>query len=354
MIRIYGHSFGEGSFTQVTRGFRRAAESLGLLAGFVTIDAHMEEDPPGGSAPVAISLGAPSQVALATRLGVHKQRWLMLAPNSDRIPANMVKWLPDYITGLLSPSAWGAEVLRRHFDLPVKVCPHGVGEHFRPELRDRAFEYRRKMGAGYRYAVLHMTSTNAERKGTRELLDAWQQFVKGMPEARLIVVAPHEGLAEQAFWVRRRALDETVKVLAAGALGAGRSLAAQMASFDLVCQPSRAEGFGLVPLEARALGVPVAATFCTGHSEHFPQQSLAAESAGCVSIASGIDAPVDDLPNALAPSVDPAAILAALKWAFVHQGFLEIRARANAQAIVDEWSWEKKTGPVLKELADEA
>ena len=45
-------------------------------------------------------------------------------------------------------------------------------------------------------------------------------------------------------------------------------MASYLGGFDLVCQPSRAEGFGLVPLEARACGVPVAATLCTGHADH--------------------------------------------------------------------------------------
>jgi glycosyltransferase involved in cell wall biosynthesis len=203
----------------------------------------------------------------------------------------------------------------------------------------------------YVYWVLHMTSSNGERKGTRELLDAWKPFAERHPEARLLVVAPTEGLARHQSWVRSRELD-SVKVVASGALGAGVRLAERMACFNLVCQPSRGEGFGLVPLEARALGVPVAATGCTGHSEHFPETAAALDQAGCVLIETGEMSPIDDLPGAMAPSLDPDAILWALELAYANRSNLERAAFASADAVALSWSWLKKTGPVLKELDD--
>lgn len=344
MIRVYGHTFGQGSFTQVTRGFVQAAKARELFAGLVPVDADFEDHPPGATSKVAVNCGAPSAVYLPTRIGDHRERWLMLAPNSDQLPSNMVKWLPPYLTGLLSPSAWGAEVLRRFFSLPVKVCPHGVGEAFRPAPAPAR--------APDAYSVLHMTSTNAQRKGTRELLDAWKAFRYKVPAARLLVVAPREGLAEQRFWVSSRGLDASVKVIASGELGADQTLARHMGMFQLLCQPSRAEGFGLTPLEGRAVGIPVAATATTGHSEHFPQNRAAALEAGCVLIETGTAAPVDDFPNATAPSLSADAVLAALEEAYANREALELRARAHAPAVSEAWSWEARTGPVLQELVD--
>jgi glycosyltransferase involved in cell wall biosynthesis len=349
VIRIYGHHSGEGSFTQVTRRFIGAASALELLGGFVSIDETQENDPPGGTAKVAITLGAPSAVYMPTQIGDHKQRWLMLAPNSDQVPAAMVKWLPPYLTGLMTPSEWGAGILRRFFSLPIKVCPHGVLPHFNSSARNKWI----MTTDAYVYRVLHMTSSNGERKGTRELLDAWKPFAERHPEARLLVVAPTDGLARHQSWVRKRGLD-SVKVVASGALGAGARLAESMACVSLVCQPSRGEGFGLVPLEARALGVPVAATGCTGHSEHFPQATDAVEleRAGCVLIETGPLSPIDDLPGAMAPSLDPAAILTALELAYANRSELKKASFRRADEVAAEWSWLKKTGPVLSELCD--
>jgi glycosyltransferase involved in cell wall biosynthesis len=273
----------------------------------------------------------------------------MLAPNSDQLPSAMVKWLPPYLTGLLSPSAWGATVLQRFFSLPVKVCPHGVSKHFAPLHRCGVIKAAVRRASGL-YVVLHMTSTNAQRKGTREMLDAWKLWRE--TSARLLVVAPREGIAEQRYWVSSRGLDATVKVIAAGELGAGERLAERMAAFDLVCQPSRAEGFGLLPLEARALGVPVAATKTTGHSEHFPQTDAAASAAGCVLIGTGPDAPVDDFPGAQAPSLSVESVLAALDRAFRQREELSAAALAQAEKVAADWSWTAKTGPVLQELDD--
>lgn len=355
MIRIYGHTMGQGSFTQVTKGFVEAAKAVELFAGLVPVDAEFEDHPAGGTAKVAINCGAPSAVYLPTQIGDHRERWLMLAPNSDTLPSAMVKWLPPYLTGLLAPSQWGAEVLRKFFSLPVKVCPHGVGREFHWGHRRGP----RPVDTLPTYLVLHMTSTNAQRKGTRELLDAWQAFSERVPEARLVVVAPREGLAEQVYWVTSRGLAKTVRVLGAGDLGSGEQLAQRMSYFDLICQPSRAEGFGLVPLEARALGVPIAATTCTGHAEHMPYAGgVTAEDRavgwilGCVPIETGPDAPIDDFPGAQAPSLSPDAIYTALVCAYGDRHSLASNAADVAQDVYESWSWEKKTGPVLKELCD--
>jgi glycosyltransferase involved in cell wall biosynthesis len=251
--------------------------------------------------------------------------------------------LPPDLTWLLTPSQWGKEVLEKFFSLPIRVCPHGVSNWFRPSARLIVTD-------AYVYRVLHMTSSNAERKGTRPLLDAWKPFVASHPEARLLVVAPTEGLAKHQFWVRARQLDATVKVVPYGALGAGRRLAESMAMCSLVCQPSRGEGFGLVPLEARALGVPVAATACTGHSEHFGNSRAWMDKYGCELIETGGLSPIDDLPGALAPSLEPVAILAALERAYERRFDMERACLARADEVGSEWSWLKKTGPVLEEL----
>lgn len=351
MIRLYGHSFGEGSFTQVTRGFVEAGKATKTFAGLVPIDALDDETVyPGGKAAVAVNCGAPSAVAYATRLGVHRQRWLMLAPNSDRIPESMVKWLPEFITGLLAPSKWGAEVLRRFFKLPVRVAPHGVPADLtpRPALRLTA-RCRAEDGL---FAVVHLTSTNAERKGTRELLDAWKLLRdrRRLPaEAMLLVIAPQEGLAEQRAWVESRGLGQApARVAVQGSLSIPSGRFRDFLSLaTLICQPSRAEGFGLVPLEARALGIPVAATACTGHSEHV------APGPGVEVIAHGPDAPLDDLPGAMAPSVEPEAIAEAILRVLEHPR-LHHEALSAAAAVGKAWSWTAKTGPVLEELCLEA
>lgn len=353
-VRIYGHRFGQGSFTQVTNGFRIAAADRNLLEGFVPVDGMRDDlECSGATAKVAINCGAPSATAYATTMGKHEQRWLMLAPNSDRIPEAMAKWLPKYITGLLSPSEWGAGVLTRFFpDLPVVVCPHGVHPAFEffPEHRAYALDAYRKG----EFQVVHITSTNAERKGTRELLDAWKILLEQdvLPDhARLIVIAPMIGIAETQHWVTERGISAD-RVVVMPELGVEHDTFARWLSShaQMVCQPSRGEGFGLVPLEARALGIPCAATANTGHSQHFPVTNVFAHPMGCEVIGSGADGPLDDLPEAKGPVIDPREIARAILS--VHTDY-EDRARACAdwaEKIGRDWSWQEKTGPVLEAL----
>jgi glycosyltransferase involved in cell wall biosynthesis len=352
-IRIYGHKFGQGSFTQVTNGFRLAANELGLLEGFVPVDGLRDDlECDGAQAKVAVNCGSPSATAYATTMGVHEQRWLMLAPNSDQIPESMVKWLPKYITGLLSPSLWGKQVLEQFFpqSMPVLVCPHGVHPAFTlfPEHRAYALDAYRKG----EFQVVHLTSTNAERKGTRELLDAWKLLMEQdvLPErARLIIIAPMAGIAEQHHWIVERGLETAIVV---PELGLDHHTFARWLSSraQLVCQPSRGEGFGLVPLEARALGIPCAATSSTGHSEHFPATNMLAREFGCEVIASGADAALDDLPQAMGPKVAPGEIARAISRVYGSYEKVALLATIHAEQIGRDWSWTAKTGPVLETL----
>jgi len=118
----------------------------------------------------------------------------------------------------------------------------------------------------------------------------------------------------------------------------------------LLCQPSRAEGFGLCPLEARASGVPVCATLCTGHGSHMENGDP-----GVVAIAHGPDAPIDDAthPNSVAPSVDPEEIGGALTECYQRWGALSRQARDAAPHVSARWSWAKQTGDWLRKVGFE-
>jgi glycosyltransferase involved in cell wall biosynthesis len=116
-------------------------------------------------------------------------------------------------------------------------------------------------------------------------------------------------------------------------------------SCHLVCQPSRGEGFGMCPLEARACGVPVVATATTGHSDHMSPQP-----AGCVVVATGDDSPINDGPGALAPSLSVEAVEAALEEAYKSWRELHRAALEAAPAVAEEWSWANQTKRWLKDM----
>jgi glycosyltransferase involved in cell wall biosynthesis len=346
IIRLYGHQLGFASFSQVTRGFVEALEATELFGGFVPVDYRDDETSyPGATAPVSVNCGAPSAVELTKAIGDHKERWLLLAPNSDRVPVKMQQFLTMFVTGLLAPSKWAEGVLRRTFpELEVKYCPHGVqsGMHVDAQMRIGVRTAFQQEG---RFVVLHLTSTNAQRKGTRELIEAWRGYEKH-DQGILRIVARHEGAAEY----REMTADMGSRVEVIASQGQRPDVLHHLLSTShVICQPSRSEGFGLVPLEARACGVPVVATACTGHADHMVEGDEPAP--GVVVIPSGDEDLIDDLPNARAPTITAEDVYGSLveaedRWLSLHEAAID-----NAPNVQRDWAWPVKTGTTLIEIA---
>lgn len=350
MIRIYGHLHGYSSFAMVTRGMERACKAKEIHAGTVPVDVTYRDDVdyPGALASIGLNCGAPSGVAFSHMAGMHKQRWLLLAPNSDKIPGELCKAIREMLTGILAPSRWALDVLERALPgFPVVLCPHGVMPEHRLDADKRATALAEFQQG--RFDVLHMTSSASDRKGTRALLDAWADARKALPaEARLYLVSMGHVSMHAKAWLEGSASPDVV-VVDGGPGAPPAQVAGLYSAAHVLCQPSRAEGFGLCPLEALACGVPVVATFCTGHYD-----TLATAAGGVVRITNGDLAPSEDQPGAMAPTVGRDAIAEALVFAYRHWVKLHTDAVGLAQAVHDQWSWEAAAGPVLAQLDKEA
>lgn len=350
MIRLYGHHKGESSFVQVTRGMRVAARSSDLLAGEVAVDMlEQERVPPGADATVGLFCGAPLSIALGRSMGLHKEHWLVLAPNSHGLPPYLKQRLsePGLVTGFLAPSEWAASVLRSEFPTHrVLVAPHGVHPEVHLPSQEARADRTKEYAAGT-FRVAHLTSTLGQRKGTMELLRAWKDWTEKPAGAQLLVVASPLAVNEYLWRTKELGLDPKAVDVVANPEAPVSALAAALRHAHVVCQPSRAEGFGIVPLESRACGVPVVMTNCTGHTEFWSPQ-------GTVTIAHGELESLDDYPGAIAPAVSADAIRSALIEAWVTWMALADEAARCADSVRSEWSWQKRNAPVLQELVDGA
>ena len=361
MIRLYGHN--KGSFRTVTAGLERAFRELGVLEGvFLGETTEFEDEAPGGAqAPIAVACGDPMRILQAHYHGDHQHQFLMLAPNSEGIPPGFVRQLKDEVklssgekkpvlTGLLAPSKWAEGVLQREFpEHRVIYCPHGVLPEFRVDVQRRDI-VKAMLGNGV-FRILHVTSSRLQRKCTRELISAWLRLVEGKelaPGSCLEILANPEFVSEYGQYAEQvGASAEWVKVVP----GQNFDLANYVAGiqgYNFVVQPSRAEGFGLVPLEARACGVPVVATACTGHSDHLSEPSRK----GTIIVPHGDVAPSDDYMGATAPTVTEKDILESLDRAYRHAPLCHDDAVRLAEEVAQEWAWERKVAPAVEQMKE--
>lgn len=355
MIRVYGVSVGNGSYARVAQGAASALERLGLLAGFVPVDAFDEwSEYDGAEAPVSIVIAPQTErlVELPTLMGMHDVRWLLLPLNSTWAPRDMLLYAEkagsqpiSRVTGFLSPSKWSASTLMTLTPAPVSRWPHGIESAFRPSAE--AAEATQATFAGHGSAsqssvrLLHFTSTMRERKGTVQLARAWAMMHgrgRVPPRARLRIVLPqvteHAGELESVLRAMGAPARESIEIMPNQNLSP-EQMAAFVQEHHIVVQPSRGEGFGMVPLEALACGVPVVATACAGHSEY-----LRPGTPGTSIVPHGADEPIDDGPGAMAPSVRMADVADAISAALNSWPRLKDAAMKAAPVYQHKWSWD--------------
>lgn len=338
LVRVYGPARLRGSQAMVCLGVREGLETLGLLAGFVPTDTDYNDDEqtdgacsaPGAEAPVAVYCG-PLPGCAVVRRGWHERRYAIVAPNSTWMPKKMVDDALEHVD-LVAPSSWAVSVLRRYVPAErVTFWAHGVLRAMAP----RRVQTFCPLGPS---PLLHVTSSIFERKGTAALLDAWDSLVAEWPCSG---IAPELRIGSPSrLPLLRFARSGVVLVGGMGGLVEPTELCERYLRMAAVVQPSRAEGFGLVPLEALACGIPVVATCCTGHAEYLASMGV---DEGVAVVRHGEDADIDDGPGALAPAVAAEAILEALRCLVAGYPDYSYAAMTNARSVREQWAWEATT-----------
>lgn len=358
LARLYGRVQGHGSLAVVTDGFRSVLEPEGLLAGLCPLDVHEapeEESHAGASARHGIFTGALGQVGDLFKRGLHEHYWIMVAPNSNRLPPDLVRLLTGYAerfprrVHLMAPSAWAADIVSKHFIGVVPAVPHGVSEQYRvrQDISDQTRAAYEDTGA---FRVVHFSTSDRQRKGTVELVQAWMSLKQSgtwASNAELLCVMDH--LAQLALldtlYERGLRVPAGVRIVDRADL-TPQAMAQNLSRAHLVCQPSRGEAFGLVPLEALCCGVPVAATACTGHLAYLNDGFLPTAEI----IRTGALAPLDDLPGSVAPSLDPEDIEHSLRRVRTAWPIVQEDALAAAPLWQSNWSWKVSLGPFVELL----
>jgi glycosyltransferase involved in cell wall biosynthesis len=260
----------------------------------------------------------------------------MLAPHCP-VPKEGVEHVEQYATHILTPSHFCAGLLHRSgFKLPISIVHHGI---------DQAFCDPRHTPDGFRF--LHLASGDAHtlaRKGTVETVEAFLGL-KDRGHSRLAVVAPLTALVQLQALVGRDASDLSARgVDLVNRLEFEPSkMASVYRATSCVVQPSRVEGFGMVPLEARACGVPVIATCRTGHREHVPGESKD----GVVVVDQDedlIQGPMD-----LGSPLDVEKLRTAMSLVLSNWDEQRLLAVSACDEVRSRWSWHEVVKPFIEE-----
>jgi len=352
-VRIYGPQRSPGSFRVVARGFVDGLAALGVDHWFCPTDIAFDEDGPGGgSADIGVLFGLPQHVNATMLHTAHKRKFFMYAPNQMQISADLALGVHNNGFQFLAPSEWAASVIRLAAKNPVYVVRHGVGSAFKDSWKGP-----RKPGDAST-TFLHVTSTASDRKGTLALLAAWRLFQasKEYRDGDKLVIYG-DSITSEAWRQTGEiaACDQSVQVISGFKIPPQHWPSYLRTQYDCVIQPSRCEGFGLVPLEAMCCGVPVIATRATGHTEFLPEADAASGDAGCgnINLTVGPEAPVRGEFGLAMPSVDPVEISLAMRYFKDEQLHIKDKADAWAESTYTQFTWERVVGDWLKTLEKE-
>lgn len=341
MIQIYGRFDGYWSHAQVSRGIAAGLHTNGLRdiqicnvsheGGYEGLSEPIEcggynVSLPSGmsSAPIGFFVGGyPPQ--MASWLDGHRVKVALFITESAVIPKLWAQ-IANQCHIVVVPSEWvGNAYQRAGVDRErLLVIPHGIHP---------LYQYAEAQLPADPPRFLHVCGSASfpQRKGTPQLIEAFCRVFPTPDDGSLVIrLMPGGHEVELAAKGRQNVhLD-----VSEAALRPDQMVSYQCGGgFCTVIQPSRGEAFGIVPVEARAVGLPMVMTHCTGHLEH--------ASAADIVVEHGLDRflQTNGIPNGAAPSVSADAIEEALRaW---KKSPPPIRA-ANRQ-YARNWSWPEVT-----------
>jgi hypothetical protein len=253
---------------------------------------------------------------------------------------------------VMTPSSFGRDVfVAAGVTAPVKVLNHGIDSIFHPSETPLIWSG----DTNDAFVFLHLCSAVfcPERKGTPQFLEALTQLID----------AGHSVSARLVFGMKTRPVTKMLKELPDRTKqniqvffhNGSRPQADIMRVYHGVHAavfPSRAEGFGCIPLEVRACGIPVAQTLCTGHRDHL-ESCEAPEGWGIVPIPHGAMVPAwANMGNA--PDVQSVDVANAMRAFFSGYQALRTAAMDRAEAVRTRWSWDETTKPLIEILLNDS
>ena len=162
------------------------------------------------------------------------------------------------LDGRIAVSPAAQEYINSYFPAEYRVIPNGVDtEHFHPDVTPI------NEPQNGNFNILFVGRLE-KRKGFKYLLNAYREVKKEAPHCTLTAVGPGERLKRR---YERRARRNGVEDVAFLGYSTYADLPRHYKSADVVCFPATGcESFGIVLLEAMAVGKPIIATDIPGYA----------------------------------------------------------------------------------------
>lgn len=306
------------------RSFVRGGVAAGASgAGLETMTRHHKLVDADGT---SLVFSRPGNALAAPR---HQRRVGYFVVDSHKCPGPWADAISRGSDTVLTPSRWSARAL--HYAVsgakPLYIVPHGVASAFRPggAVPDEACP-------DYRFFC---SSQNGRRKGLPELLEAIDILVEA-GEFDTSGLTVHTPWVEVQAAVAERPWGHEVEFVE-DQVGSPREMSDVLkATRKAILAPSRAEGFGLIPLEALCCGVPVVAPSSTGHAEY-----LELTTPGLVHVPTGKMQRYDQvgLDEGKAPSILPDLLASCIRAVDQHWQDYRDEALEYSPVRAEEHAW---------------
>lgn len=261
-IKIAGYLQGSHGIAASARLAARAFEALGVPVERVDVtDAKLDWSgrltAPAHASAWIFHLNPPELLAALACLGprqVQGPRYGYWAWELPRAPA---RWRADaaLVDEVWAPSRYTAQALAGAA-APVRVVPHPLF------LEDYAAVTPAPRRAAFQGAAVFDFNSSLARKNPQGAIAAWTRAFGSDPDCELTLKTQNGGLFPDQLAVLRAAAPPNVRIV--DEVWPYEQVQGLIAGADVLVSLHRAEGFGLTPAEALALGTPVVATGRSG------------------------------------------------------------------------------------------
>jgi glycosyltransferase involved in cell wall biosynthesis len=180
---------------------------------------------------------------------------------STKIPASVIDNLSKF-DEIIVPSEWGkTNLIENGITIPIHVIPLGI------KVEDWPFQ-KRIREPGDKFTIIWQGSYFGDRKGGQDVVEAFKSL--NLPNAELILKLNPKCTQAKIEWDLPHCLDYNIRSIGK-VFDQGQML--ELLSFaDLSVYSSYGEGFGLIPLEHMATGLPVILSDNTAMSQYCDNQ----------------------------------------------------------------------------------